>query len=326
MATAARLTAIAAIAVVAMSTGSASARSAGIGFTLLPKHALQGDDVRIAVSVRPAGVRCTLSVHYHGGTPQLGIAPAVAAGGRASWTWHVPTNVQAGAAQATVRCARAGSASRTLVIVGRLVAPKITVKQQGFSVRPNSFGSGSRLSYGLILHNESGERDALSVTVQINFVLADDHLLGTDSRRVDGIAAGSDYALGNTVSFPGAAPIVRLEVVIQVDSFAPRSIHFPTLANIHIVPQLFDPSWVGTIEGELQNTDPVLTLRSAQLSAVVFDSAGNIVGGGTGFAFQSLPPGARQFLQLSSGFDVIPLERAATTMVSITPTWQQPGT
>ena len=114
--------------------------------------------------------------------------------------------------------------------------------------------------------------------------------------------------------------------MIQVDSFAPRSIHFPTLANIHIVPQLFDPSWVGTIEGELQNTDPVLTLRSAQLSAVVFDSAGNIVGGGTGFAFQSLPPGARQFLQLSSGFDVIPLERAATTMVSITPTWQQPGT
>jgi len=325
MATAARLTAIAAAALAAMSTGAASARSTGIGFTLLPKHALQGDNVQIAVSVRPAGVRCTLIVRYQDGTPQAGITPAVAAGGRASWTWHVPTNVQAGAARATVRCARAGSASRTLVIVGRLVAPRITVKQQGFSVRPNSFGSGTRLSYGLILHNESGQRDARSVTVQTNFVLADDHLLGTDTQRVDGIAAGSDYALGTTVSFPGAAPIVRLEVVIQVASFAAPSLHFPTLANIHIVPQLFDPTWMGTIEGELQNTDPVLILRSAQLSAVVFDSAGNILGGGIGYASQTLPPGARQFLQIANGFDVIPVERAATTMISMTPTWEQPG-
>jgi len=65
-------------------------------------------------------------------------------------------------------------------------------------------------------------------------------------------------------------------------------------------------------------------VAGAQLSAVVFDPAGNIVGGGTGFAFQALPPGARLFLQMS-GFDVIPLEKAASTMVSIAPTWQQPG-
>jgi hypothetical protein len=324
MATAARLTVIAAAALIAVTAGSASAQSSTIGFTSLPKHALQGNDATISVRVRPAGVRCTLSIRYHDGAQQAGIGAATAAGGRASWTWHVPTNVQAGAATATVRCAHAGSVSRTLVIVGRLVEPKIDVSKSGFSVRPNSYGGGSRLSYGLILHNGSAVRDAISVNVQVNFVMADDHLLGTDNQHIEGIPAGSDWALGNSVSFPGAAPIVRLEIVILVGSFAPQSIHVPTLANIHIVPQLFDPKWVGTIEGEVQNTDPLLTLRSAQLSAVIFDATGNILGGGSGMTFQALPPGARVTLQMS-GFDVIPFEQAASTMISITPSWQQPG-
>jgi hypothetical protein len=324
MATAVRLTAIAAAALVAVSAGSASARSTSIGFTVLPQHVVQGNDAKISVRVQPVGVRCTLSVRYHGGALQGGIGAATAVGGRASWTWHVPIDVQAGSALATVRCAHAGSASRSLVIVGRLVEPKIVVMKQGFSIRPNSFGTGSRLSYGLILHNGSPERDAQKVTIQVNFVMADDHLLGTDTQHVDDIAAGSDWALGNTVSFPGAAPITRLEVVIQVGSFAAQSIHMPTLANIHVVPEIFDAKWVGTIEGELQNTDPLLTLQNAQLYAVVFDSAGNIVGGGTGFAFQPLPPGARLFLQMT-GFDVIPIENAASAVISITPTWLQPG-
>ena len=324
MATALRLTALTAAAFLAGSAAQASARTAGIGFTFMPRHALQGEDARIAVSVRPAGTRCTLSVSYQGGTRQSGLTPAVAAGGRASWTWRIPTDVQAGVARATVRCARAGAVTRSLVVVGRIEAPKVTVNKQGFSVRPNPT-QGSRLSYGLILHNGSPQKDALNVSVQVNFVLADNHLLGTDSQRIDGIAAGSDYALGRSVSFPGDAPIVRLEVVVQVEKFDAPSIHAPTLENMHLVPQQFDTKWVGTIEGELQNTDLVLSLRSAQLSAVVFDSAGNVIGGGSGFAFQLLPPGARQFIQLAAGLDAIPMERAASAMISVTSSWQQPG-
>jgi hypothetical protein len=324
MATAVRLVALAAAAVLAVSVSPASARSTGIGFTFVPNHALQGDAARIAVTVRPAGARCTLSVRYVGGTAQTGLATTTAAGGRASWNWTVPTNVQAGPAQATVRCSGAGTVTRRLVIVGRLVAPKIVVKQQGFSTRPQPF-QGTRLSYGLILHNESSRQDAKAVTVQTNFVLADGFLLGTDSQRVEGIAAGADYALGNAVSFPGLAPIVRLETVITVDSFTNATLQFPTLANIHLMPTAYDPKWLGTVEGELQNTNPTLTFQNAQCSAVVFDSAGNIVGGGSGYAFQKLPPGARTALQFGNGFDIIPMEKAATVLISMTPSWQQPG-
>ncbi|MDX6485258.1 MAG: hypothetical protein QOF43_411 [Gaiellaceae bacterium] len=324
MATALRLTAIAAVAFIAGSSGQASAHPTGIGFSFLPRHTVQGEDARVAVTVRPAGARCFLSIRYQGGTPQTGLAAAVATGGRASWTWRVPTDVQAGVAQATVRCAGAGAVTRKLLIVGRLETPKVTVAKQGFSIRPNPI-QGARLSYGLILHNGAVSKDAVNVSVQVNFVMADHHLLGTNSQRIDAIPAGTDFALGNSVSFPAEAPIVQLEVVVQVEKFVAPSSHTATLENMHLLPALFDSRWLGTIEGELQNTDLLLTLRSAQLSAVVFDATGNIIGGGSGFAFQTLPPGTRQFVQLGSGFDAIPMDRASTATISITSSWQQPG-
>jgi len=324
MADAARLTALIAT-VLVLAVGSATAAGTGVHATFLPRSALQGQSAQISVAVRPAGTACTLRIRYHDGSFQPGLARVVASDGRASWSWTVPTTVQAGPALAGVRCGRAGSLSRRLVVVGRLVAPTIAVEKTGFSTRPTS-GVGTRLSYGILLHNSSDTRDATHVVVQTNFVLADDHLLGTDSQRVDGIAAGSDYAVGNTVTFPGPAPVVRLEVVVQVGAFVAHSMHLPTLDNIHLVPEPFDSGWVGTIEGELQNTDPTLTLRLATLSAVVFDADGNILGGGTGLAGQQLPPGAREFLSLGTGLDVIPFGRAATATVSVSPTWAQLGT
>ena len=191
LAIAARLTAVAAVAAAAVFAGTASAQSTGVGFTLLPKKVVQGTDARVAVSVRPSGTRCTLNVRYQGGTQQPGLGATMATGGRAAWTWHVPTDVQAGPAQTTVRCARAGAATHVLLIVGRLVEPKITVTKQGFTTRANP-GAGTRLSYGLILHNDAQDRDAMDVSVQTNFVMGDNNLLGTDTQHITGIPAGSD--------------------------------------------------------------------------------------------------------------------------------------
>ncbi len=315
---------IAVVAVAAVVAVPASARETGIGFTFVSKKVVQGEDGHVSVRVRPSGSTCTLTVRYQGGTKQPGLGAAVASGGRAAWTWKVPADVQAGPATATVRCARAGATTHSLIIVGRLVEPKITVVKQGFTTRPNPF-TGTKLSYGVILHNDSTSKDAMNVSVQVNFVMGDNNLLGTDTQHIDGIPAGGDFALGRMVTFPGAAPITRLEVVIQVDKYSTPSIHNPTLANMHLVPQIFDTKWLGTIEGEIQNTDPAFILQSATLSAVVFDTAGNVIGGGSGFAFQALPPGAREFIQLANGFDAIPVDNAASAMISVISTWKQPG-
>lgn len=322
MARAARLTSLTALALL-VAVAPAAARSNGIRVSFAPQHALEGRDARISVRVRPAGVACTLRVRYHDGSRQQGLGRVVAKGGRAAWTWTVPTNVQAGRATATVQCGRAGTLTRRLMIVGRLLAPKIVLLQSGFSTR--TVGTGTELSYGLILHNTSSTRDATQVSVQVNFVLSDDHLLGTDTHTVSLIRAGTDYYYGASVTFPGAAPIARLEVVLQTQGFAARQTHMPTLANIHLVPSTFDASRLGDVEGEIQNTDPSLSLQSASLSAVVFDAAGNILGGGSGLVFGGLPPGAREFLQFDGGLDVIPTQDAASVQVSVIPTWQQPS-
>ena len=325
LATAARFIAVVAVvaaAAVPASAQAGSTRSSGISLSFISKKVVQGEAGRVSVRVRPTGSMCTLAVVYQGGTSQPGIGATPATGGRATWTWTVPADVQAGPATATVRCARAGAIKRSVMIVGRLVEPKITVLKQGFSTKPQF--NGTKLSYGLILHNDSPTKDAMGVHVQVNFVMGDNNLLGTDSQGIDGIPAGGDFAFGRSVTFPGAAPITRLEVVIQVDKYAAPSVHNPVLANMHLVPQVYDTKWIGTVEGEIQNTDPALLLQSANLSAVVFDANGNILGGGSGFAFQSLPPGARQFVQLSNGFDAIPTEQAASVMVSVTSSWKQP--
>jgi hypothetical protein len=127
------------------------------------------------------------------------------------------------------------------------------------------------------------------------------------------------------VYFPGAAPIARLEFVVHVDGFRPRRVVLPTLANIHLEPQPSQPQWLGSIEGEVQNTSPSLTLQSAAISGVVLDAGGAIIGGtSSGYLTQALPAGARSFLKMSN-LDVIPSDRAASAVVSIWPTWIPPG-
>lgn len=322
MAKAARLTALAALSAL-VAVAPAAARGGSIQFAFAPRHVLQGEEARISVTVRPTGAACTLRFRYDGGSYQPGLNRVVAQGGRAAWTWTVPTTVQAGRAVATVRCGGAGTLTRRLVVVGRLSAPRLVVEQSGFSTRAG--GMGTQLSYGLVIHNTSPTRDATSVSVQTNFVLADDHLLGTATHTVPLIPAGTDYYYGDSVSFPGAAPVVRLEVVVQTAGFARHDPHMPTLANIHLVPGIFDASWLGDVEGELQNTDPSLSLQSASFSAVVFDASGKILGGGGGSAYGTLPPGAREFLEFDGGLDAIPTDEAASVQVSVTPTWEQPG-
>ena len=316
----ARSTALAAVAVL-VAVSPAAARGNGIRLAFAPQHAVEGRDARIAVTVRPARAACTLRVRYRDGSYQPGLKRVVARAGRAAWTWTVPTNVQAGEATATVRCGRAGTLTRSLLVVGRLVAPKIVVSNSGFSTKV--VGTGTSLSYGLVLHNTSSTQDATKVTVQTNFVEPDDHLIGTDTHTVALIRAGTDYYYGASVSFPGSAPVARLEVVLQANGFVSDQSHMPTLANIHLVPSPYQPAWLGSVEGEIQNTDPSLSLQTASLSAVVFDSAGKILGGGNGGIYGNLPPGTREFLKFDGGVDVIPTADAASVQVSVTPTWQQ---
>jgi hypothetical protein len=292
----------------------AGARTSKVSFTRAPATALQGKLVKIVVSTKPAATtRCKLAVmHADGVVEQLGTS--IAQRSTASWTWRVPEVAQPGRARLSVSCARAGSVTKLITIVGTLIPPKIVVADQGFSVRTKSIGSEA--SFGLMLKNTSPNADAVSVYVLVNFVMADGQAIGTTAETIDAIPAGTTYAYGGSLRFPGGAPVARLEVVVKVGDRQRHTIYQPLVQSIGVVPGLRDAMWVGEVNGEIINDHASLNVSRTKLSAVVFDAAGVIVGGGSGSASALLPPGTRQVFKITSGVDAIPWARAARASVS----------
>lgn len=313
------------VGVLALAASAATASASRVAFVQTPERVVQGNPVTASVAA-PNGAPCTLSVRYAGGSRQKGLQPTHAAGGRASWSWEVGLHTKAGPARLVASCGRAGRATRTLIVVGQLVPPRISVVKDGFSVRPHDYGPGADVSYGVILRNRSPNADAINVNVLVNFVLPNSKLLGSQSTNIPLLRAASTYALGTSMTFPGAAPIARLEVVVQVADKHATSGRLPTIANVVMEPDQNKPQFLADVAGEVINTDARLTLQNAQLSAVVFDKDGNVIGGGNGGLYFQLPSGTRAVFKLTSGFNPIPTAKAASVAVSVVPTWKQPGT
>lgn len=291
----------------------ADARTSKISFTRAPATALQGKLVKIAVATKPAAsTRCLLVIRYKDGAVDR--LRAFSRQGVASWDWRVPDFASPGRASLAASCPGAGSATRSVTVVGTLVPPKIVVVDQGFSVRPRL--SGSDATFGLMLRNTSPNADALDVYVLVNFVMADGQAIGTKTEVIDAIPAGTTFAYGESLRFAGAAPVARLEVVVKVGGRQRALIHQPIVQSIGIVPGLRDAAWVGEVNGEIVNDHLSLNVSRTKLSTVVFDAAGAIVGGGSGSAGALLPPGTRQVFKITSGVDAIPWSRAARAVVS----------
>jgi hypothetical protein len=312
-------TVLAALGLLLAFAGSATGRAAGIRFVDGAHRVVQGNELSMTVSVSPAGVRCSAAVRYRGGKTQN--LPAVtAAGGRASWKWKVARSTPPGPARAYVSCGSAGRASRTFTVIGAVLPPTIHVVKTGWSVRP--FAAGALVSYGVILANESKQRDALDVKVLVNFVMSDNRLIGSATTRVSDITAGTQHAMGGELLFQGGAPIARLEVVVVTGGAGPKSKLFPGLSAVRVVPSPIEPQWSGAVEGEVQNDSPTKSLAQAELSSVVLDADGNVIGGGNGFAAAPLPPSSRMFFKITTGMRAIPSDEAASALVSIVPTYK----
>src|ERR687886_533433 len=273
---------LAAFGVVLAFAGSATGRAAGINFVAGAHRVVQGNEMSMTISVSPAGVRCNAAVRYKDGKAQ-NLPSVTAANGRASWKWKVERSTTPGPARVYVACGGAGRASRAFTVIGAVLPPAIHVVKTGWSVRPLPGGS-TIVSYGVILANESQTRDALDVKVLVNFVMSDNRLIGSATQRLSNIGAASEHALGGELLFPGGAPIARLEVVATTAGGGPASKTFPGLSSVRVVPSPYEPAWAGAVEGEIQNDNPTRTVQQVELDAVVLDAAGNIIGGGNGFA------------------------------------------
>jgi hypothetical protein len=315
------------VAFAAIAAGSASAASQWtLRFSFVPQRAYQGQPAGVSVLVKPSSARCSLSVKYVDGSLQSGLGMLRAKSGSASWKWSLAQAAPAGPARAVVACGRSGSLSRIFTVVGGTVRhSKLSIVNTGYSQRPASYGSGSSVSYGVVLDNPSNTEDAQNVSVQVNFIDSTNHTLQSASNQIGAIRAGSTFNLGGSEALSSQTPVVKLEVIVQTGSYVKAATHEPAVENVHIVPSSFEPDWVGEVDGDLINDDLTDTLTNAQIFVVLFDSAGNIVGGGTGFIFATLPPGTRVYMSTSSGFTAVPTAKATTAAISIVPTYKAPG-
>ncbi|HEY5058481.1 MAG TPA: FxLYD domain-containing protein [Gaiellaceae bacterium] len=326
---AAAAVAIAGALATAGASGAASAWT--LRFSYMPSRAYQGLPVAVSVLVKPVGTTCSLAVRYADGSRQPGLHGIRAGQGTAAWTWHLGEFAPAGSARATVSCGRSGTlTSRFLVVGGTVVSgvvshSKLAISDQGFSQRPDSYDAGSSVSYGVVLHNPSPAADAQNVSVLVNFLDASDHVLQSSTTRVPSIAAGSSFDLGGNASLPAQTPVSRLEIVVQTDSYAAHTLHTPAVENVHIAASTYAPGWVSEVDGDLVNDAPTDVLTNAQLSIVLYDAAGAIVGGGTGMLFSTLPPGTRAYFSATSGFSPIPIVNASVAAISVEPTYEKPG-
>jgi len=306
-----------AVAASGVAAGTVAAKATPLKITA-PGRALQGKTA--VVSVKSKSFGCKLSIRYANGDKQNGMTPTQIVNGKVVWQWQVPQFAAAGQAKLTVACPGAAKATKSIIVVGGLIPPRVVVLKKGFSARIQ--GLGENVSYGLVLQNTSPNGNALNVQVLVNFVMPDNHLIGTASSQISIINAASQFNVGGEMSFQGAPTISRLEIVINPGGSAKSAKSFsPALDNVHLVPS-FDPNWLGSVEGDLINVHPSLTLDNAAMSCVIFDANGNVLGGGQGQASFKLLPGTRSFFKIGSGLDPIPFNSAASTAISIIPQYE----
>ena len=295
--------------------GAAVDATSSFRFGFVPQRVFQGQPAAVSVVVRPTGIRCTGAVSYSGGVVATRLTRVDARAGKASWKWKVPAGATPGPAKVVVACGAAGRGTRTFTVVRPPSAPAIVVlKKHGFSQRVTT--TSRTVSYGIELANPSPENDALSVSVLVNFIDATGRVVDSATSRVPAVGAASVYYLGGYTSIPDGSPVSKLEIVTRMGGQSPKRKLGPPHANVLVQAQRFDPAWVGAITGQVENDYAGMFLSRTRISAVVYDSGGNVIGGATGSAEGGLLPGVRAYFQASAGASSIPFERAASASVS----------
>jgi hypothetical protein len=307
----------------ALSAAVTTASAAPTSATLVPAvH--RGQAVKLSVATQSRGA-CFAEVRYADGAVQdSGIKKP--SGGRVSWMIRVPNNAMPGIARWSVRCGVTFRRSATWRVVGTAAAstaPKVLIDKQGYTQRPDRYGTGSTVSYGLLLKNTSTTQDASDVYLLVNFVAADGQLLGSKSQTLPLVAAGETYAFGDNMPLRTQAAVAKLEITIRVTTHQPAKARvLPHFVNVRIVPSDIDPGFVGEVDGEIVNDTSPDTLTRATLSIVILDAAGKILGGGNILSYGALPSGSRMVFIANRDFGPIPAETAVTPIISVDPTYQ----
>ena len=247
--------------------------------------------------------------------------------GRVSWTYRVPEKAPLGLAHWSVRCGVLYETGGAWLIVPAGVTvgprpPRPVVSKQGFSVRPDEFGTGNTASYGLLIRNPA-RKDAHRVSVTVSFISAAGSVTGRKTTMLARIGAGETFALGGSTELSSQGGVSRLVASIRVGSYtAPANELRPRVVTAKIVASDADPGWVGEVDGEIVNDASRMTLSRATIFVVLLDANARIVGGGTGASSSALASGGRGPFAARLGFSAVSTAQASRPVISVVPTYR----
>jgi hypothetical protein len=313
---------LSALALTAATASAAPTAAQGIS----PSLVHQGQRTTLTAKTGANTGPCSALLQFADGKP-LKTAARKPRKGHVNFVVTIPASAAVGQGRWSVSCKSAITALGTFVVVATKsttsdAKPKVVVAKQGFSQKPDPYGTGSHLSFGLILHNDSATEDADNVYVIVNMVTASGALIGSVSKTIPLVQSGVDYAYGDSFGLRTQEPTAALEITVRVGAHEPKKTRaMPDFANVRIVPAQFSQGFVGEIDGEIVNDNSPQTLMSSGISIVVLDASGVPVGGGSGYSGAALPPNTRFVFLAQQGFDSIPLSKAVSVVISTTPTY-----
>jgi hypothetical protein len=302
----------------AVTTASAApAAKLDVAFSALPAQVFEGQTATFKLDVGGSATSCALQIRYNGGRLQKLSAHAVKSG-VAAWAVRIAA-APAGYAKLTATCAGSGRVTARVLVQWPLEAPKLSVVKRGFSQRNDQSNSSSTVNYGLAIANQRVHLDATGIAVLINFVDATNRVLGTSHVSIGRVPAGTTIYMGGQVGLNTATQVSRLEVVfVQATSSQHLPALQPLVSDVVLTPTA--DGYLDWLGGQLLNRYP-RPLQGGDIGVVFEDDAGNIVGGGEGGASGPVSLGAREVFQVNSGFNVLPIAKIASTLISIVPSY-----
>jgi hypothetical protein len=303
----------------ALAVTTAQARVQGIRITSLPRHVTQGSLEHLNATVSRGPAKCSLTIRYASSKRKALGSKAVLAH-RIAWTWRVPRAAEVGKASARVSCKGLAAKTRTFIVKRRLTPASVTVVKSGLTQVPDGYDNGTTISYGLVLVNHSQDEDARDVEVDVNLLDAAGNAVASETKYISGgIPAGDTYYVGDQVFTNDATTVSRLAAFLKVAESKPRSLLAPPVTNLRLSADQLDGSVV--VDGDVTNEGTQQLSGLAQIDAVFFNSAGNVVGGGYTYPPFALPPGAQTAFEIDTWPNGPQASHVSEVKVSVEPNY-----
>lgn len=293
--------------------GEAPGRDAAVRLRITPGSVKAGGRVLVSANVSQLGAACDGTIRH--ASKIVTLRPKRAVRHALSWKAKIPATAPTGQWTARVACAHAGSATAKLVVTPRTpptVPAKIIVVKSGVSAR--TVAGVTHAGWGVVLKNVSPDEDAMDVDVTLRFIDASGTNLRFATRDYEGVPADATYYLGGDETFQGNAP-TRVEVTsVQVGFHIATTLHrLAPVADIHEN----DDATSARVQGNFENPYDRTLSNVALVTAVCFDAAGNVIGGGGSVLAASVAPGTHRDFDIP----VLSLQRSqiASAQVSVEP-------